>query len=403
MRKILSGLLWGLFFLASLCAVRAGAEESPPAGPGDLYAKSAVLLDGRSGRVLFGKNENEVLPMASTTKIMTCILALENGNLKDKATASARAAAQPEVRLGVREGEEYYLEDLLYALMLESFNDSAVVIAEHIAGSTEKFAALMNEKAAQLGCTATHFVTPNGLDGEDAGGAHGTTAAELARIMAYCVAQSPKREEFLRITQTRSHSFTDVSGARSFSCQNHNAFLDMMPGVLSGKTGFTSAAGYCYVGALEDGGRLFIVALLACGWPYNRTYKWSDARKLMTYGLENYENHVIRCTETPGPIPVENGLAKDGNPWKMASVAAAPDLSGRTQRTYLLRKDEKIRSRMSVPKSLTAPVQKGTAVGKLAYYLGEEKLEEYPIVVLEDVKARRFSDWFGWACGRYLL
>ncbi len=403
MRKIVYGFLWGLFFLADLCAVRAGAEEGPPAGPGDLYAQSAVLLDGESGRVLFGKNENEVLPMASTTKIMTCILALENGDLKDKAAASAHAAAQPEVRLGVHAGEEYYLEDLLYAMMLESFNDSAVVIAEHIAGSTEKFAALMNEKAAQLGCTGTHFVTPNGLDGEDAGGAHATTAADLARIMAYCVAQSPKREEFLRITQTRSYSFTDVSGARSFSCQNHNAFLDMMPGVLSGKTGFTSAAGYCYVGALEDGGRLFIAALLACGWPYNRTYKWSDTRKLMTYGLENYENHVIRCTEKPGAIPVLNGLAKDGDPWKMAAAAAAPDLSGRTQRTYLLRKDEKIRSRMSVQKSLTAPVQKGTAVGKLAYYLGEEKLEEYPIVVLEDVKARRFSDWFGWACGRYLL
>lgn len=381
------------------CRVFGKAQEQPR----DLYARSAVLLDGVSGRVLFGKNENEALPMASTTKIMTCILALENGNLEDAAVVSEKAAAQPEVRMGVRAGEEYRLKDLLCALMLESFNDSAVVIAEHIAGSVEKFAAMMNRKAEELGCVNTHFVTPNGLDASDEGGAHSTTAAELARIMAYCVSGSPRSEEFLRITQTRSHSFTDVSGARSFSCQNHNAFLDMMDGVISGKTGFTSAAGYCYVGALKSGGRLFIVALLACGWPYNRDYKWKDARALMEYGLENYQNRTIRCGEKPEPILVEGGIGKDKNPWEQVFVPVAAEVPQNSGKTYLLRQDEKIRKRMTVKKSLMAPVEKGTAVGEVSYYLGDELLEKYPIVTLEDVEARYLEHWALWLCGAFLL
>lgn len=120
------------------------------------------------------------MAMASTTKIMTCILALENGQEQTVATASAKAAAAPKVHLGVREGEQFLLGDLLYSLMLESHNDAAVMIAETIGGSVEEFASLMNEKAAAIGCTDTHFVTPNGLDASDAGGDHHTTAADLA-------------------------------------------------------------------------------------------------------------------------------------------------------------------------------------------------------------------------------
>ena len=120
-----------------------------------LYAQSAVLMDGDTGRILYGKGQDIIRPMASTTKIMTCILALENGRGEDAVKASSNAASQPKVHLGVREGEEYRLEDLLYALMLESYNDAAVMIAEHIGGSVEGFAAMMNEKAAGLGCGDT--------------------------------------------------------------------------------------------------------------------------------------------------------------------------------------------------------------------------------------------------------
>ena len=185
--------------------------------PNQLFATAACLMDGDTGRVLFGKRETDPMAMASTTKIMTCILALENGQEQTVATASAKAAAAPKVHLGVREGEQFLLGDLLYSLMLESHNDAAVMIAETIGGSVEEFASLMNEKAAAIGCTDTHFVTPNGLDASDAGGDHHTTAADLARIMRYCVWISPKAAQFLAVTQTRSYTFWDLEKKNMYS------------------------------------------------------------------------------------------------------------------------------------------------------------------------------------------
>ena len=163
--------LLAAFLLAALLpgALPVRAEEGT-GQPSSLYARSAVLMDADSGRILFGKKEREVLPMASPTKIMTCILALEEMEEGQTAKVSDYAASQPKVRLGVRGKEEYRIQDLLYALMLESYNDSAVVIAEGISGSVEAFADRMNQKARELGCADTHFVTPNGLDGEDEGG-----------------------------------------------------------------------------------------------------------------------------------------------------------------------------------------------------------------------------------------
>ncbi len=177
-----------------------------------LYAQSAILMDAGSGRILYEKNSEEIRPMASTTKIMTCILALEYGNLEDFVEVSSYAASMPKVKLNMRAGERYYLKDLLYSLMLESHNDSAVAIAEHIGGSVEGFAAMMNQKAKDIGCFDTFFITPNGLDaaattpdGETK--IHSTTAADLAKIMSYCIMDSPAKEEFLNITRTPSYQF----------------------------------------------------------------------------------------------------------------------------------------------------------------------------------------------------
>lgn len=172
--------------------------------PSKLYAQSAVLMDADSGRILFGKEEKKIRPMASTTKIMTCILALEHMKEGQVVKVSDYAVCQPKVRLGVKGKEEFYIEDLLYSLMLESHNDSAVVIAEGIAGSVEEFAAMMNEKAKKLGCKDTYFITPNGLDAYDEKGTHSTTAADLARIMRYCITESPKRKRSLRLQERSS-------------------------------------------------------------------------------------------------------------------------------------------------------------------------------------------------------
>ena len=364
-----------------------------------LYAKAAVLMDADSGRVLYGKNPQEVLPMASTTKIMTCILALEYGNLDEEVEVSAYAASMPKVKLHVKQGEKYRLEDLLYSLMLESHNDSAVVIAEAVGGSVEGFAAMMNQKARDIGCFDTYFITPNGLDAvvNDSGKIHSTTAADLARIMAYCVTDSAQKDKFLEITRTISYDFTNVGGGRSFHCNNHNAFLGMMQEALSGKTGFTNNAGYCYVGAIESEGRTFTVALLACGWPNNRSYKWSDMKTLALYGMENYQYQELYEHKEFQDIPVVNGIAgKQGTPYEEASVPVVIEGQEETF-PYLLAEQDQVEVKTKIAETLTAPVANHTEVGEVSYYLNGQLIKRYAVYTDGAVEERTF----GWIC-RYI-
>lgn len=357
-----------------------------------LYAQAAVLMDADSGRVLYGKNEDAVLPMASTTKIMTCILALEYGDPEQIAEASAYAASMPKVKLYVKQGEKYRLKDLLYSLMLESHNDSAVVIAEAVGGSVEHFAAMMNQKARDIGCYDSYFITPNGLDAtvNETGKTHATTAADLAKIMAYCVTDSPKKDVFLEITRTLSYDFTDADGSRSFHCNNHNAFLGMMEEALSGKTGFTNNAGYCYVGAIESEGRIFTVALLACGWPNNRSYKWSDMKKLAAYGMEHYRYQDIYEEQTFADIPVRGGIAGEtGTPWDQASVSVALE-TGEESLPYLLCEEDRVEVKTRVETVLDAPVAAGAKVGEVSYFLNEELIKSYDLLTREAVEEQGF-------------
>lgn len=366
-----------------LCPVYAETEESEKELK--LYAQSAVLMDAESGRILYGKEEELQRPMASTTKIMTCILALEQGNLEDVVTVSAYAASQPKVHLGASTRETFYLKDLLYSLMLESHNDSAVMIAEHIGGDVKGFADMMNRKARELGCEDTYFITPNGLDAaeKDLFGkerAHSTTAGDLARIMSYCVWESPERERFLEITQTQNYYFSDIEGKRSFSCVNHNAFLTMMSGALSGKTGFTGGAGYSYISALQRDDRKFVVALLGCGWPPHKTYKWSDARQLFQYGLDHYQYQEVYEEPELEPVQVRDGIPEDGNLGQPAYVELSLNLKEDEKSLRLLmREGEAVRMTYDAATVLKAPVRAGMVVGHVKYYLEGEPVKEYPV------------------------
>ena len=358
-------------------------ENSEPEEPGSLYSLSAVLMDGDSGRILYQKDGEVPRPNASTTKVLTCILALENGSGDDYVSISKNAASQPEVRLNLHEGEQYYLEDLLYSLMLKIHNDTAVAVAEHIGGSVEGFADMMNAKAKEIGCKDTYFITPNGLDASDAGGVHHTTAEDLARIMNYAISNPV----FLKITQTRDYSFSDLSGKRHFSLHNANAFLDMEEGVLSGKTGFTGNAGYCYVCACENQERTFIIALLGCGWPGNKNYKWQDAKKLLKYGETcfRYENY---WKELKIPrISVENGTTGGSRPgqkvWIQGKLRAKETDK---KKKVLVRTDEKVSCSLKLEKELQAPVQKGQKIGEVRYMLRDELLSAYPVVADKNVE-----------------
>ena len=391
-RRTLIGLVCSAVLI--LTALFPAAREARAQETGDeitasqLYAQSAVLMDADSGRILFAKNGQEERAMASTTKIMTCILALENGDLSEEITVSAEAASQPAVRLGMREGQRFRLNDLLYSLMLESHNDSAVAVAECVGGTVEGFAAMMNRKAMELGCSDTYFITPNGLDAEDETGKHHTTAADLARIMKYCIMDSEKKDAFLEITRTESYQFSDCDGSGSYSCSNHNSFLHMMEGALSGKTGFTADAGYCYVGALRRDDRTFIVALLACGWPNNKGYKWSDTRKLMDYALENYQYREVGTEEETVSVVVENGTAGGfpGADGVQIGASAETELF-----RVLLKSGEEIDVEYDVPESVEAPVEKGQTLGTVVYSLNGGTLREYPLTADASVRKRDFS------------
>ena len=366
-----------------------------------LYALSACLMDADTGRILFEKEGDVKRANASTTKVLTLIVTLENADLEDTVTISEYAARQPDVQLNANTGEEYKLRDLCYAMMLESYNDVAVAIAEHVAGSVENFAVMMNKKAEEIGCLNSHFITPNGLDANDEGGFHGTTAEDLAKILSYCVTRSEKKEAFLKITRASTYQFTDLSGKRNFTCHNHNAFLTMMDGALSGKTGFTGDAGYCYVGALKQEERTFVVALLGCGWPNNKTYKWCDMKKIMSYALEHYQYENIAKEEICLPdVKVKNAANKD---FRLASEENLA-IRAEKQEINILKADwEKAKVCMECPKELEAPIKEGQTIGYISYYLDENLMKEIPIKATKSIKKREFP-WF--ACciwKRYFL
>lgn len=349
------------------------AAETPPE---NLYAMSAVLMDGDSGRILYEKEGNTIRPNASTTKVLTCILALENAKGDDYVQVSTNAASQPEVKLGMKKGQQFYMEDLLYSLMLKSHNDTAVAIAENISGSVENFARLMNEKAEEIGCTDTHFVTPNGLDDSNSGGTHHTTAADLARIMRYAI----KNKTFLAITQTRDHTFSDISGKYHFSVHNTNAFMDMEKGVLSGKTGFTAKAGYCYVCACSQNGKLMIVALLGCGWPNHKNYKWKDCSRLLKYGRDNYFYVMVPDPPEIPEIPVKNGAPEGFVTGKTVYTQGNAQIPSEDKaRRFLMKKGESLSWNIHYPENLDAPVEKGAVIGRLDCMLENKMIFSYPV------------------------
>lgn len=376
-------ILTSLLLMIQICISVCAADDSLSPKENDLHALSACMMDGDSGRVLYGKNENEELAMASTTKIMTCILIMENCDPDEVVTASQNAADQPKVHLGVRKGQRFLLEDLLFALMLESYNDAAVMLAEHLDGSVEAFADRMNRKAKSLYCLHTHFVTPNGLDGTNEGGDHHTTATDLARIMRYCVMDSEKSDYFMKVTQTAGHSFSDLDQQSSYSCSNHNQLLSMTEGVLSGKTGFTGKAGYCYVCAVRSDGRTYIIALLGCGWPNNKTYKWKDTLKLLAYGKKAFSFRRPVLLELKDNVVVRRAVypwGESGTQQKVSIEEVIGQLQG-----ALMTEEEEVRVIYSYKNTLTAPVQAGTQIGQITYMLDGICLGSDPVIVTRDI------------------
>lgn len=349
----------------------------------ELNAQGAALIDADTGRLLLGKNENEILAMASTTKIMTCLVALENSDLQAVVEISEYAASMPDVQLDAVAGDQFYMKDLLYALMLESHNDVAVAIAEYVGGSEEGFAKMMNERAESIGCENTHFVTTNGLDADG----HYTTAAELAKIAAEAI----KNENFVTIINTPVYNFTNIEGNRRYQVNNKDSFLNMMEGAFGIKTGFTNDAGYCFVGAVEQNGRTYISTVLGSGWPPNKNYKWQDTIKLMNYGLENYTLKKVGIdTIDAGEMDVQDGI-KD-------TVKLKVDCQ---KNEYLLCEQDEVSVKMVKDLRRQAPIEKNEVVGWIYYQVNGVNIEQFPVYTSDEISKKTwgycmrkvFGDW----------
>lgn len=336
-------------------------------------AKGAVLMDMDSGRVLWGKNENEPMSMASTTKIMTAIIALERGNINDTVAVSRQAALAPPVKMHLSEGEEIRLYDLLLAMMLQSYNDSAVAVAEHICGSTEEFCRAMDLKAMELGCTDTHFETPNGLDK----GTHHSTAHDMALITRYAM----QNEEFVKLVNTPSASFNTNKGSYSFI--NKDRLLREYKGALGVKTGFTTKAGQCFAGAAKRGNEGYISVVLASGWgSAGKEQKWIDTKRILDYGFDSFEvREVIAEGQSAGSIAVERG---DSESVSLVCRELAEATVGI---------NDEISYKLDVPQSVKAPVKKGDRVGTISAMAGDECVAQSAVVCAESVNKTGFMGY----------
>lgn len=312
-------------------------------------ARGAVLMEVETGRVLYEKNPHEKMPMASTTKIMTAILALEKGNLSDIVTVSRNASGVEGSSLYLAVDEKLTLEQLLYGLMLRSGNDAAVAIAEHIGGSVEEFAKMMNKKAREIGAFNTNFVNPHGLHHKD----HYTTAYDLALISAYAM----KNPKFVEIASTKYYKIPWPGQPWDRALKNKNALLWDYEGANGIKTGYTKASGRCLAtAALRENMQLVCVVLNCQPW-------FDDSMAILDYGFKEYKPHeVLSSGDKLGIIPVKDGF-EDQVEILLNEDVVLPIQEG---------EEKKIDVKIECPERLTAPVKAGDKVGYVKVSLGNE-------------------------------
>lgn len=262
-----------------------------------IYSPSAILIDSNTGDILYEKNSNTPMYPASTTKVMTAIIAIEACSLDEKTTASEKAITSIKsgyTNANIQVGETLSIEDLLYALMLKSANEAANVIAEYIAGSTENFASLMNQKASQIGCTNTHFVNANGIHNEN----HFTTANDLAKITRYCM----QNQTFRHIVSTEQYTLPATQQYPNYDrvLKNTSSLMNKesqyyYPYVIGGKTGFTTQAKNCMIAmSYKDGLELISVVLHAESTEDGRSARYLDTISLLEYGNNNFQSYAVQ-------------------------------------------------------------------------------------------------------------
>lgn len=315
----------------------------------DVSGNNALLLEQKTGRVLFEKNAHEKASIASITKIMTAIIAIESGKMDEKATASRKAIYTEGSSIYLEQGEKMTIKDLVYGLMLRSGNDAAIAISEHIGGSEEGFVHLMNEKAKWLGMTNTNFDNPHGLDSDN----HYSTAYDMAILMQYAM----QNEEFAKISGTTDY----LSESRTYSWKNKNKLLTQFYEYCTGgKTGYTRKTGRTLVTSAEKEGMQLIAVTL------NAPDDWQDHMRMFEWGFEEFDMHPL----------IEKGEF-------LYQFSGLEDISsGYLNRDviYPLTNEEKdkIKNKNFILKS--SSLKEGEMIGKSVFYLDEQFIAEAPIL-----------------------
>lgn len=338
-------------------------------------AKGCAVIETSTKRKLYAINENKKMPMASTTKIMTAITALENcQDLDEKFEISPKAVGVPGTSLYLRKGDVYSTRDLLYALMLISGNDCSVAIAEHVAGSTSEFVTKMNELAKKIGATNSHFANTHGLDADG----HYTTAYDLALITSYAL----ENETFREIVGTRNIKITNGNGENRY-LKNKNKLLFTLEGCIGVKTGYTDDAGRCLVSAIEKDGMRLVCVVLNC------RPMFEESAELLKQCADNFKLYdLTKFYDYKQSVDVVDGRCESAK-------------IGTYQKFYypLTEKElENLKFVYSYPQSVEAPLDKNSEIGKVEIFLGNDLLFSEKIFTIEEIKPKsilqRMKDFF---------
>ncbi len=331
----------------------------------DVSAHSAIVIEASTGHVVFEKDADTRRPMASTTKIMTALVAIESGDLSREITVSKEAEGVEGSSIYLKTGDKITLESLVWALMLESANDAAAAIAIGVAGSVDAFADMMNEKAAVLGLEGTHFTNPHGLSDEE----HYTTARDLAALTAKAL----ENDTFKKIVSTDSYIIEYGESVRNL--HNHNKMLRMYDGAVGVKTGFTKASGRCLVSAAEREGMTIIAVTL------NAPDDWTDHTEMLDLGFSELEKMTLIM---PGEsvfispcIGTESGEITVKN--REGLTAILPRGEHNITRTVIL------------PRYFWAPITKDSVVGKIEIRDGDMLLGEVNLYAEENAEKTEYK------------
>lgn len=360
MKKIFFAVLTIIFVLS--CSYAVSAENKTP----EVSAKACVLIEEKTGKILFEKNSSEKLPMASTTKIMTTLLCLESGGLDDSFVVDSEAIKVEGSSMGLTEGDVVTKRDLCYGMMLPSGNDAANATAVKLGGSIENFAKIMNERAEEIGMTRTCFVTPSGLEGDG----HGASAYDMALLAR----EALRNPDFAEICSQKKAKVEFGNPPYERWLTNTNKLLDMYEGVKGVKTGFTDEAGRCLVSACErDGISLICVTL-------NDKNDWQDHMNMYDYGYSVLQPLELSSDEIFA-VPVAGGTENT-----IPVRAEGKLLIGNDGKT-----ENKISSEIILPPFVYSNVQLGNKIGEIKYYYNGMYIDSIPLKAMKNTEYKKSS------------